>query len=82
MSRTELGLKDGAKAIVIAPFANYAEVTDNAAMTPERTAPASDSFDFIHLFVGNETALARDLPGLEPRLATGGRFRVSWPKNP
>lgn len=76
----KLGLKDGAKAIVVSPPANYAELTDNAAITPKKSAPAAGSFDFIHLFVTNEAALARDLPRLEPRLATGGMLWVSWPK--
>ena len=76
----KLGLKDGAKAIVIAQPANYADLTDNAAITPKKTAPATGSFDFIHLFVKTTADLARDLPKLEPRLATGGMIWVSWPK--
>ena len=76
----KLGLKDGVKAIAIAPPANYAELTDNAAITPRKSAPATGSFDFIHLFVSNEAALARDLPKLETRLAQGGMLWVSWPK--
>lgn len=76
----KLGLKDGVKAIAIAPPANYAELTDNAAITPRKSAPATGSFDFIHLFVSNEAALARDLRKLEPRLAQGGMLWVSWPK--
>lgn len=76
----KLGLKDGVKAIAIAPPANYAELTDNAAITPRKSVPATGSFDFIHLFVSNEAALARDLPKLEPRLAQGGMLWVSWPK--
>jgi len=76
----KLGLKDGVKAIAIAPPANYAELTDNAAITPRKSAPATGSFDFIHLFVSNEAALARDLPKLETRLTQGGMLWVSWPK--
>ena len=76
----KLGLKDRVKAVAIAPPANYAALTDNAAITPRKSAPASGSFDFIHLFVSNEAALARDLPKLEPRLAQGGMLWVSWPK--
>ncbi len=76
----KLGLKDGAKAIVIAQPANYADLTDNAAITPKKSAPATGSFDFIHLFVKTAADLARDLPKLEPRLATGGMIWVSWPK--
>lgn len=76
----KLGLKDGAKAIAIAPPTNYATLTDNAAITPKKTAPATGSFDFIHLFVRSNADLARDLPKLEPRLATGGMIWVSWPK--
>jgi hypothetical protein len=76
----KLGLKEGAKAIVIAPPTNYADLTDNAAIAPKKTAPATGSVDFIHLFVKDEAALARDLPKLEPRLAEGGMIWVSWPK--
>lgn len=76
----KLGWKHGSKAIAIAPPANYGELIDDAAITPKKTAPAAGSFDFIHLFVTNTAALARDLPRLEPRLATGGMIWVSWPK--
>lgn len=76
----KLGLKDGVKAVAVAPPANYAALTDNAAITPRNSAPATGSFDFIHLFVSNEAALARDLPKLEARLAQGGMLWVSWPK--
>ena len=76
----KLGLKEGAKAIVVAPPTNYAELTDNAAITPKKTAPTTGSFDFIHLFVRTTADLDRDLPKLEPRLADGGMIWVSWPK--
>lgn len=76
----KLGLKPGAKAIVIAPPAAYAALTDNAAIAPKKTAPATGSFDFIHLFVKAAAELARDLPRLEARLADGGMIWVSWPK--
>ncbi len=76
----KLGLKPGAKAIVIAPPAAYAALTDNAAIAPKKKAPATGSFDFIHLFVKAAADLARDLPKLEPRLADGGMIWVSWPK--
>lgn len=76
----KLGWKEGSKAIVIAPPAHYGALTDDAAITPKKTAPGTGSFDFIHLFVGDMAALARDLPKLEPRLAEGGMIWVSWPK--
>jgi hypothetical protein len=77
---SKLGWKEGAKAIVIAPPGNYAELTDNADIAPKKTAPAAGSFDFIHLFVKDMGSLSRDLPKLEPRLADGGMIWVSWPK--
>lgn len=76
----KLGWKEGSKAIVIASPANYSELTDDAAVTPKKSAPVSGSFDFIHLFVKDTASLARDLPKLEPRLAEGGMIWVSWPK--
>ncbi|MEQ1784797.1 MAG: DUF3052 domain-containing protein [Hyphomonadaceae bacterium] len=76
----KLGLKAGTKAIVIAPPANYGELTDNAAITPKKSAPATGNFDYIPLFVKSTADLARDLPKLEPRLADGGMIWVSWPK--
>jgi len=76
----KLGWKEGSKAIAIAPPANYAELTDGAAITPKKTTPTSGSVDFIHLFVHDVASLARDLPKLEPRLADGGMIWVSWPK--
>ncbi|MDP3737784.1 MAG: hypothetical protein Q8R02_10360 [Hyphomonadaceae bacterium] len=76
----KLGWKEGSKAIAIAPPANYGDLTDDAAIAPKKAAPASGSFDFIHLFVKDIAGLARDLPKLEPRLAEGGMIWVSWPK--
>ena len=76
----KLGLKDGAKAVVIAPPADYADLTDRAAIAQKKSAPANGSFDFMHLFVKTTAALASDLPKLEPRLADGGMLWVSWPK--
>lgn len=76
----KLGLKDGAKAIVVAPPANYAKLTDGAAIGQRTAAPAAGAFDFIHLFVNDEATLARKLARLEPRLAAGGMLWVSWPK--
>ena len=76
----KLGLKEGAKAIVVAPPEHYAELTDGAAIAARKTAPASGSFDFVHLFVGDVAGLVRDLPKVEARLAGGGMIWVSWPK--
>ncbi len=76
----KLGWKEGSKAIVISPPADYAELTDDAAIAPKNTAPATRSYDFIHLFVKDTASLARDLPRLESRLAEGGMLWVSWPK--
>ena len=38
------------------------------------------SVDYIHLFVVDEAALRRDLPGLRDRLAQNGMLWISWPK--
>jgi hypothetical protein len=76
----KLGLKDGAKAIVIAPPPDYATLTGGAAIGQRTAAPTVGAFDFIHLFVGDAATLARKLPKLEPRLAPGGMVWVSWPK--
>jgi hypothetical protein len=76
----KLGWKEGSKALVIAPPAHYDDLVGGAAIAPKKTAPASGSFDFIHLFVKDMASLARDLPKLEPRLAEGGMIWISWPK--
>jgi len=76
----KLGLKEGAKAIVVAPPANYAQLTNGAAIGQRSAAPAAGAFDFIHLFVADAATLARKLTKLEPRLADGGMLWVSWPK--
>jgi hypothetical protein len=76
----KLGWKEGSKAIAIAPPDDYAALTDGAAITQKKSAPASGGFDFIHLFVKDAASLARDLPKLEPRLLEGGMIWVSWPK--
>lgn len=76
----KLGWKDGSKAIVVAPPEHYTELTDDAAIAVKKTAPASGSFDFVHLFVRDVAGLVRDLPKVEARLAQGGMIWVSWPK--
>lgn len=76
----KLGLKDGAKAIVINPPVNYAKLTDGAAIGQRNAAPAAGEFDFIHLFVQDTATLARKLVKLEPRMAEGAMLWVSWPK--
>lgn len=76
----KLGLKDGAKAIVVMPPANYAKLTSGAAIGQRTAAPAAGEFDFIHVFVRDEASLAIKLHRLEPRLADGGMLWVSWPK--
>jgi hypothetical protein len=76
----KLGWREGSKAIVVAAPPNYGDLVCGAAISPKKTAPASGSFDFIHLFVKDMGLLARDLPKLEPRLAEGGMIWVSWPK--
>ena len=76
----KLGWKSGTKAVVIAPPENYDALVGGADIAPKKTAPASGSFDFIHVFAKDTAALARDLPKLEPRLAQGGMIWVSWPK--
>ena len=76
----KLGWKEGSKAIVVAPPEHYAELTDGAAIAARKIAPASGSFDFVHLFVRDVAGLVRDLPKVEARLAQGGMIWVSWPK--
>lgn len=76
----KLGFKDGHKAIVVTPPANYARLTDGAAIGQRTASPAAGEFDFIHLFVPDEASLAIKLRKLEPRLAEGGMLWVSWPK--
>lgn len=76
----KLGFKDGHKAIVVTPPANYARLTDGAAIGQRTASPAAGEFDFIHLFVRDEEALTIKLRKLEPRLAEGGMLWVSWPK--
>lgn len=77
---SKLGLKDGAKAIVVSPPADYAKLTDGAAIGQRNAAPSAGAFDFIHLFVKDEASLVRKLQKLEPRLAEGGMLWASWPK--
>lgn len=76
----KLGWKDGSKAIAIAAPADYAKLTDKAAIKVVKAVPASGSLDFGHLFVRNAAELARDLPKLAKLMAEGGMIWVSWPK--
>ena len=76
----KLGWKPEMTSVAIAPPANYAELVDAAPIATAKTAPTSGAYGFIHLFVGNDSELARLLPALEPRLIEGGMIWVSWPK--
>lgn len=76
----KLGLKDGDKGIVVNPPANYAKLTDGAAIGQRAAVPAAGAFDFIHAFVPDAATLEHKLHKLEPRLADGGMLWVSWPK--
>ncbi len=76
----KLGLKDGDKAIVVKPPANYAKLTDGAAIGQRSASPAAGEFDFIHVFVPDTATLEHKLQKLEPRMADGGMLWVSWPK--
>jgi hypothetical protein len=76
----KLGWKEGAKAIVVAPPANYVELVDGAAIKPVASLPKAGAFDFIHLFVLNAAAMKAAEPKLDGLLAAGGMVWVSWPK--
>ncbi len=38
------------------------------------------AFDYLHLFVVTQDDMRRQLPLLEPHLATQGKLWLSWPK--
>jgi hypothetical protein len=76
----KLGWKPAMASLAIAPPDTYAELVDAAPIATTPIVPPDGQFDFLHLFVRTAAELARDLPTLEPRLATGGMIWVSWPK--
>lgn len=76
----KLGFKPGSNAIAVNAPADYAELTDGAAIKSVARLPKSGAYDFMHVFVKDEAALAALSPKLEARLADGGMIWMSWPK--
>ena len=76
----KLGWKEGSKAIVIAPPANYHGPHRRRGHHAEEDCPRHGSSTSSISSCRTWPSLARDLPKLEPRLAEGGMIWVSWPK--
>lgn len=76
----KLGFKPGSSGIVVGAPPNYSELTDGAAIKPVASLPKTGAFDFLHVFLKDEAALAAVAPKLDARLAPGGMIWLSWPK--
>ncbi len=76
----KLGWKEGSKGVAVGAPANYAELTDGAAIKTTKSVPASGALDFCHLFVRNTAELQERLPKTAKLMAEGGMIWVSWPK--
>lgn len=77
----KLGIKPGARVGLIRPPAGFeatlGELPDGAAAG---LLGRGGSFDVIVCFCRTSEELARDLPGLPPRLDPAGGLWIAWPK--
>ena len=75
----KMGIKTGVKAILIdAP----AEAIDSLNLPDlEMSDKLTGAFDYIHLFVKEQSTLSERFPVLKSRLNSTGMLWVSWPKS-
>lgn len=81
MTRTvsqKMGVKENSRAI----FINPDELAIDNINLPilDIQAKLKEDFDYIHLFVKNQTEFIANFPILKPHLKTNGMLWVSWPK--
>lgn len=81
MTRTvsqKMGVKENSRAI----FINPDELAIDNINLPilDIQANLKEDFDYIHLFVKNQTEFIANFPILKPHLKTNGMLWVSWPK--
>lgn len=76
--RDKLGLRDGARAAILnAPAPIRKEIDSKSEATTELSAT---TYDFIHAFFSEPSALERALPQMKKQLAKDGMIWISWKK--
>ncbi len=76
----KLGLKEGFKAAVLNPPANYGETLGELPAGVSVTHTLAGPLDFIHFFTTSRETLAQEFPRLKQALAPAGLLWISWPK--
>jgi hypothetical protein len=76
----KLGLKAGARIVVISPPDRYWDLVHPLPDGVMVAGPRAKRLDFAHVFIERRAELARALPKLVARLKPDGMIWVSWPK--
>jgi hypothetical protein len=76
----KLGIKPGARVVVINAPADYQKLLGPSASEVQFTTRVGTDADFIHLFTKRRAELETQLGRFRPKLADTGMLWVSWPK--
>jgi hypothetical protein len=76
----KLGIKPGAKAVVINEPANYRKLLGKLPHGARLTNRLVANLDFVHFFATRRSELQKQLNLLRAKLSDSGTLWVSWPK--
>src|SRR2546423_7217472 len=76
----KLGIKHGARVVLINGPANYGQLLGAEARTARFTDQLSKGAGFVHVFVTRRSDLEKMLRQIRGELGDGGTLWVSWPK--
>ena len=76
----KLGIKPGARIIILNPPRDYEETLGELPPTTEVVDELEGRLDFIHFFTIEKSDLKRTFPSLRKALAQDGMLWISWPK--
>lgn len=76
----KLGIKAGARIVVIDPPANYRKLLGGSGRNMQFAHRAGADLSFIHYFATRRSELEKQLALLRQKLADTGTLWVSWPK--
>lgn len=76
----KLGIKPGMRLIILHPPADYDATLGPLPDGIDQPPILDGTFDFIHFFTTERTALADQFPLMRDHLQTKGMIWISWPK--
>lgn len=76
----KLGIKEGAKMIVLNAPEDYDKILSPLPENVNRQDKLNGTFDFIQYFIKSKDELSKDLPNLKNHLEKDGMIWISWPK--